>query len=70
MNDCIGFVLLGPMVIPHGDGHMGSVCQTNTTPAIPAVCSHRRTDKSKRPESHPTKECARACVLCLKTEPK
>jgi hypothetical protein len=29
-----------------------------------------RTDKSKRPESHPTTECARVCVLCLKTEPK
>jgi hypothetical protein len=28
-----------------------------------------RTDKSKRPESHPTKECARARVRCLKTEP-
>jgi hypothetical protein len=26
--------------------------------------------KYKRPESHSTKECARACVLCLKTEPK
>jgi hypothetical protein len=29
---------------------------------------HGRTDKSKRPESHPTKECTRVCVLCLKTE--
>jgi hypothetical protein len=29
--------------------------------------AHGRTDKSKRPESHPTTECARACVLCLKT---
>jgi hypothetical protein len=27
-----------------------------------------RTDKSKRPESHPTKECARARVRCLKKE--
>jgi hypothetical protein len=26
-----------------------------------------RTDKSKRPESHPTKKCARARVRCLKT---
>jgi hypothetical protein len=32
--------------------------------------AHGRTDKSQRPESHPTTECARACVLCLKTEPK
>jgi hypothetical protein len=32
--------------------------------------AHIRTDKSKRPESHPTKECARAFVLCLKTEPR
>jgi hypothetical protein len=31
--------------------------------------AHGRTNKSKRPESHPTTECARACVLCLKTEP-
>jgi hypothetical protein len=29
-----------------------------------------RTKKSKRQESHPTKECARARVRCLKTEPK
>jgi hypothetical protein len=36
----------------------------------PHLCAHGRTDKSKRPESHPTKECARACVLCLKSEPK
>jgi hypothetical protein len=28
------------------------------------------TDKCKRPESHSTKECARACGLFLKTEPK
>jgi hypothetical protein len=28
-----------------------------------------RTDTSKRPESHPTKDCARARVRCLKTEP-
>jgi hypothetical protein len=28
---------------------------------------HGRTGKSKRPESHPTKECARARVRCLKT---
>jgi hypothetical protein len=33
----------------------------------PPVCA--RTDTSKRPESHPTKECARACVRCLNTEP-
>jgi hypothetical protein len=38
----------------------------------PQLCAraHRHTDKSKRPGSHSTKECARACVLCLKTEPK
>jgi hypothetical protein len=33
-------------------------------------CAHGCTDKSKHPESHPTKQCARASVLCLKTEPK
>jgi hypothetical protein len=36
----------------------------------PQLRAHIRTDKSKRPESHLTKECACACVLCLKTEPK
>jgi hypothetical protein len=36
---------------------------------IPPARPHGRTDKSKRPESHPAKECARACVRCLKTEP-
>jgi hypothetical protein len=36
----------------------------------PQLRARTRTDKSKRPESHSTKECARACVLCLKTEPK
>jgi hypothetical protein len=35
----------------------------------PQLRAHGRTDKSKHPESHPTMECARACVLCLKTEP-
>jgi hypothetical protein len=35
----------------------------------PPVHPHGRTYKSKRPESHPTKECARACVRCLNTEP-
>jgi hypothetical protein len=35
----------------------------------PQMRAHGRTDKSKRPESHPTKECAHACVRCLKTEP-
>jgi hypothetical protein len=28
-----------------------------------------RTDKSKRPERHPTKERARVCLRCRKTEP-
>jgi hypothetical protein len=28
-----------------------------------------RTDEPKRPESHQTKECARARVRCLNTEP-
>jgi hypothetical protein len=32
--------------------------------------AHIRTDKSKRLESHSNKECDRACVLCLKKEPK
>jgi hypothetical protein len=36
----------------------------------PPLRAHIHTDKSKRPESHPTEECACACVLCLKTEPK
>jgi hypothetical protein len=35
----------------------------------PRARPHGRTDKSKRPESHPTKECARARVRCLNTEP-
>jgi hypothetical protein len=35
----------------------------------PRAPPHRRTDKYKRPESHPTKECARARVSCLKAEP-
>jgi hypothetical protein len=38
-------------------------------PRAPRALPHRRTDKSKRPDSHPTKECARACVHCLNTEP-
>jgi hypothetical protein len=36
----------------------------------PQPRAHIRIYKSKRPESHSTKECARACVICLKTEPK
>jgi hypothetical protein len=36
----------------------------------PQLRAHGRTDKSKRSESHPTTECARACVLFLNTEPK
>jgi hypothetical protein len=36
----------------------------------PQLRTHGRTDKSKLPESHPTTECARVCVICLKTEPK
>jgi hypothetical protein len=42
--------------------------QTNSLP-LPQPSLHRRTEKSKRPESHPTKECARARIRCLKTEP-
>jgi hypothetical protein len=38
-------------------------------PQPPRARPHGRTDKSKGPESHPTKECARACVRCLNTEP-
>jgi hypothetical protein len=34
-------------------------------PHPPRARPHGRTDKSKRPESHPTKECARARVRCL-----
>jgi hypothetical protein len=36
----------------------------------PQLRAHVRTDKSKRSESHSTKECARACVHCLNTGPK
>jgi hypothetical protein len=36
----------------------------------PQPRTHGRTDKSKSPEIHPTKECARARVRCLKTEQK
>jgi hypothetical protein len=35
----------------------------------PPARPHGCTDKSKRPESHPTEECARARVRCLNTEP-
>jgi hypothetical protein len=38
-------------------------------PHPPVARPQGRTDKSKRPETHPTKECARARVRCLKTEP-
>jgi hypothetical protein len=34
----------------------------------PGARPHGCTYKSKRPESHPTKECARARVHCLQTE--
>jgi hypothetical protein len=36
----------------------------------PQLRAHIRTYKSKRPESHSTKECACTCVLCPKKEPK
>jgi hypothetical protein len=35
----------------------------------PVARPYGRTDKSKRPESHPTKDRARACLRCRKTEP-
>jgi hypothetical protein len=35
----------------------------------PFESPHGHTDRSKRPESHPTKENARACLRCHKTEP-
>jgi hypothetical protein len=35
----------------------------------PQLRANGRTDEPKRPESHPTKECSRARVRCLKTEP-
>jgi hypothetical protein len=35
---------------------------------LPQPPVRARMDKSKRPESHPTKECARARVRCLNTE--
>jgi hypothetical protein len=39
------------------------------TTASPRARPHGRTKKSKRTESHPTKECARARLRCLNTEP-
>jgi hypothetical protein len=39
------------------------------TPATPRARPHGRTDEAKRPESHPTKEFARAPLRCLNTEP-
>jgi hypothetical protein len=36
----------------------------------PLLRAHILREKSKRPGSHPTKECARACMICLNTEPK
>jgi hypothetical protein len=38
-------------------------------PHPPRARPHGHTDEPKRPESHPTKECARARVRCLNTEP-
>jgi transposase InsO family protein len=38
-------------------------------PQPPRARPHGRMDKSKLPESHPTKACARACARCLNTEP-
>jgi hypothetical protein len=35
----------------------------------PRARPHGRTDEPKRPENHPTKECARARARCLNTEP-
>jgi hypothetical protein len=37
--------------------------------ATPVARPHGRTDKPKRPETHSTKERARARVRCRKTEP-
>jgi hypothetical protein len=38
-------------------------------PQPPVARPYGRTDKCKRPEIHPTKERARACLRCRKTEP-
>jgi hypothetical protein len=38
-------------------------------PGTPRARPHGRKNEPKRPESHPTKECARARVRCLNTEP-
>jgi hypothetical protein len=38
-------------------------------PQPPVARPHGRTDKSKRPESHPTQERARSRLRCRKTEP-
>jgi hypothetical protein len=39
------------------------MCYTTPTPVALVARPHGCTDKSKRPESHPTKECARACTM-------
>jgi hypothetical protein len=54
---------------PKHPQHTPSKCKTTPTPAAPVARPHGRTDKSKRPESHPTKERARARLRCRKTEP-
>jgi hypothetical protein len=53
----------------HHSGQHHKDMRTPTTPPTPCARPHGRTDESKRPESHPTKKCARARVRCLSTEP-
>jgi hypothetical protein len=49
------------------EGHVLNYSHSRTHP--PRARPHGRTDEPKRPESHPTKECARARVRCLNAEP-
>jgi hypothetical protein len=50
------------------DSDLINYSHSRNPPCAPAR-THERTNESKRPESHPTKACARARVRCLNTEP-
>jgi hypothetical protein len=55
---------------PYGDVMIVNVVFTLVVkllplPHPPRARPHGRTDKSKRPESHPTKECDRTRVRCI-----
>jgi hypothetical protein len=53
-----------------GKAKKGELVLNYSHSRTPLVYAHRRTYKSKPPESHSTQDCAGACVLCLKAEPK